>query len=679
MTPHVERRSSLLRHDFPSLSTRIYILVIKLPNLRRRVWRLALYGLVIGLSSWSLSAPGLAGKTHDGERISVVGTRQGTAQQGEKDVRPLVSGQAIKREITGEETHFYQITLAAGQYMHAVIEQGGIDMIATLSEQNGQQINQFDCRWQGPEPISLIAEAHGVYQLAVRTVQKIAARVVYEIRLEEIRSPLPQDQSRISAERISADGKRLIAQANAQALRQAMEKYEQGLSLWQEIGDQSGQAQTLNSLGFLYNELGQPRKAIDYYSQALPLRQSLNDLAGESETLLNIAAAYSALGEKPQALVYYEQVLPISRKSGNRLVEAHAFTNIAGIHHLLGESGIALSRYDQALGIWKDLGHRAGEANAHLGVGAIRSLQGEKQLALSHYNQAFDLSRAAKDVRGEAYSLHNIGRIYGDLSEHSQAVDYYQRAIPRFQSIGDRRGEATAFHNLGTATSSLGGKQEAFNHYSKALSIWREVRDRYGESQTLLNLGKLYDESSERPQAMDRYNSVLPIFREVGNRYGEAAALHNLGALYASTGEKHKAIEHYAQALPIWRALGDGNSEAMTLSHLARAQSDLGNLDEARVQAEAALKLVESLRIKVANPELRATYFASAQDYYQFYVDLLLRRHQRQPGAGYDGIALQVNESIVKKLFGLATPMGMRKGNLAPHLLEAGIKSLRKL
>jgi CHAT domain-containing protein len=77
---------------------------------------------------------------------------------------------------------------------------------------------------------------------------------------------------------------------------------------------------------------------------------------------------------------------------------------------------------------------------------------------------------------------------------------------------------------------------------------------------------------------------------------------------------------------------------------MAHTQRDLGNYNQARAQAEEALNIVELLRFKVTNPDLRTSYFASRQDYYQFYIDLLMQMHQQSPNAGYDTLALQASE-----------------------------------
>jgi CHAT domain-containing protein len=82
----------------------------------------------------------------------------------------------------------------------------------------------------------------------------------------------------------------------------------------------------------------------------------------------------------------------------------------------------------------------------------------------------------------------------------------------------------------------------------------------------------------------------------------------------------------------------------------------MSHTDEALRNIEAALAIIETLRIKIAGQELRSSYYATIQDYYKLYIDLLMRLHKQQPDAGYDGKALQANErSRARSLLELLT------------------------
>ncbi|MEH2350309.1 MAG: CHAT domain-containing protein, partial [Nostoc sp.] len=191
--------------------------------------------------------------------------------------------------------------------------------------------------------------------------------------------------------------------------------------------------------------------------------------------------------------------------------------------------------------------------------------------------------------------------------------------------------EATTLDNIGSVYSSLGEKQEALKYYNQALPILRAVGNREVEATTLNNIGAVYDSLGEKQEALKYYNQALPIFRAVGDRGAEANTLNNIGLVYDSLGEKQEALKYYNQALPIFRAVGDREGEARILFNMAFLERDRGNLQQALTQIEAAIKIIEDLRTKVDSQELRASYFASQQGIYKFYIDLLMQLHKKDP------------------------------------------------
>ncbi len=137
----------------------------------------------------------------------------------------------------------------------------------------------------------------------------------------------------------------------------------------------------------------------------------------------------------------------------------------------------------------------------------------------------------------------------------------------------------------------------------------------------------------------------------LGDRRGEAVKLNNIGGVYSDLGEKQQVLSFFNQALPLYRAVGAAegtqsarSGEADTLGNLAFLKRNQGNLSEALTQIEAAIDILEDLRTKVASPELRASYFATVQGDYEFYIDLLMQLHRQDPSQGYDARALHASE-----------------------------------
>ena len=200
----------------------------------------------------------------------------------------LELGKPIERELAGGQSHSYQITLAAGQYLHAVVDQRGIDVVVRVFGPDGKQILEVDSPngTQGPEPVFLVAEVAGIYKLEVQSLEKNAKPGRYEVRVEELRAATLQDQSRmaslVATRKAYTQGEQLKAQATAQSRRQAIERYQESLPHWRILGDSIGEAGILSSIGQVYFLLGERQKALDSYNQALPLYRAGNDPNGEA-------------------------------------------------------------------------------------------------------------------------------------------------------------------------------------------------------------------------------------------------------------------------------------------------------------------------------------------------------------------------------------------------------------
>jgi tetratricopeptide (TPR) repeat protein len=347
------------------------------------------------------------------------------------------------------------------------------------------------------------------------------------------------------------------------------------------------------------------------FAEALPLFRTLNDRSDEATTLAFLGLIYIRLGEPEKALDYLGQALPIARTVGAHDVEAVTLKSIGEV-------------YDQL---------------------------GEQEKALGYYGQALPLFHAIKESASEAVTLIRIGKIYSDLGEPERALDYFGQALLLFRAVKDRIGEATTLNDigyiyidLGQRQDDLGQKQKALDYFGQSLAIYREIGDRHGEAVALTNIGVVYDYLIEPKEALKYYEQTLPIFRAVGERSGEAKILSSIGKVYFELGEPEKALSSYEQALPIFQAVKDRHGEASALITIAYFERNRGNLSEALTRTEAALSIFESLRTGIANQELRSSFFASVQDHYEFYADLLMQLHNKQPTAGYDGKALYASE-----------------------------------
>lgn len=523
------------------------------------------------------------------------------------EVRQLIVGTAVERELSGGQTHSYQITLTTGQYLQALIEQRGIDVVVLVLAPDGRKVIEVDSPngTQGPEPVWMIADVAGDYRLEVRSLEAKAAVGRYAVTVEQLRIPTEQDKARVAALRAFGEASQLRQQGTAEAVRQAVIKYEESLPLWQAIGEQVKEAETLSNLGFLnHNYLGETFKARDYHERELPLRRALGDQAAAAVALNNLGQIYFSLGEMQKALDAYGQSLTLRRATGDRHGEAIVLDHLGQVYSQMGQAQQALEQQQQALAIFRALGERRHEGVALANISHSLLNVGEMSGALDYAAQALALVRVSKDQLQEALYLGNIGAIHSHLGQPQQSLEYYQQALALYRRLGNSRLEAYALAGIGAAHLAL----------------------------------------ADYPQATGWLQQALVLLQAAGDRRGVADTLHKLGVVYRLSGDWRQAETSLTNALSLSQAAQDISLEAQILDGLALVKQERGALASARGYSEQALALTESLRARVASQQARATFLASKQSFYEHYIDLLMQMHQEQPNAGNERAALQASE-----------------------------------
>jgi CHAT domain-containing protein len=492
------------------------------------------------------------------------------------------------------------------------------------------------------------------------------------VRIAQQPAATEQESTRAAAARVFQEGYQLYQQGTAESLRQAIAKLNEALPLYWAVGDRRQEALILNQIGLIYSVLGEKQKALDFYNQSLPLRRATGDKAGEAATLNNIGAVYDALGQKQTALDYFNQSLPIFWAIGDKAAESITLNNIGTVYNALGQKQTALDYFNQSLPLTRATGDKAQQAVTLSNIGTVYNALGQKQTALDYFNQSLPLTRTTGNKAGEATTLNNIGAVYDALGQKQTALDYFNQSLPLTRATGDKTQEAVTLNNIGRVYDALGQKQTALDYFNQSLPLRRATGNKAGEAVTLNNIGLVYDALGEKQKALEFYNQSLPLSQATGNKAMEAVTLSNIGVVYSDLGEKQKALEFYNQSLPLSRATGDKAQEALTLYNAAYLERNRGNLNEAFTQMKAAIEIIEKLRTNVASQQLRASYFATVQGYYQFYIDLLMQLHKTNPNKGYDALALHASERArARSLLELLTEANanIRQG-VNPELLQ---------
>jgi CHAT domain-containing protein/Tfp pilus assembly protein PilF len=518
----------------------------------------------------------------------------------------LPSLSSVERELKGGETQSYRVNLRTGQFLYALVEQQGIDVVVAVFDPDNKQLAETDSpndRW-GTEPILLVATVSGDYRVDIHSPNSKAPTGRYAIKNISLREATVTDKEYFTAETNFDDGRRLRAQQTSAGRRAAIEKYKQALSLFRSVGDTYRQALTLSSIGNTYAQLNEFRTALGYFSATISLAQSLGDRRLEASTENFLGGSYDVLGDVKESLGHYDRALALSEETGNRSAEASALNNIGKIHNDVAD--------------WQN--------------------------GLEYSLRALPLFRALGNQQTEAIALHNIGLAYNALGEQQKALEYFNQALNLRRLSKDKEGESLTLSNIGLAFRKSGDLRKALDYYNQALSIQRETGNQALQAVTLDYIGVVYSNLGEPAKGLDYHQRALGLQQAIGNRQREAIARSNIGTDYFLLGQPDRAIENFNQAISLFRTIEDGNSAAAALEGLARVEQRLGRLDEARKNIEEALALIETVRAHAGSQQFRASYLASMEKAYEFYIDLLMQQDSKDPGKGHDAEALQASE-----------------------------------
>ena len=581
----------------------------------------------------------------------------------------VAPGATIEGAATPGRTLSHFLDVRSGQYVHITIEPQNVPIVATLLDPSGTVVAEARDPDGGDAPLrlSVIVERSGVHVLKLVVPGKGPRPGRYRLTLDPPRAATEEDGLRVRAARAFADAGRLGAQETAESTREAMKRYEEARDIWHRVGDALEEAEARTGIGGLQFGQGSTKDALATVQDALSLYRTAGDRRGEATTLNNLGAATWSLGDARGALPYYERALPIARDLGLVRLEATIVSNIGSVHENLGEVRTALAFYERSLPLRRQAGDLGGEATSLSNMGVAYRMLGDRRRALSAYEEALSLARAADDTAAESRALQNLGALSVGVGDFERGEEALGRVLELSRRTGDRRGEGFALGWLGHAQRLKRNYAAAITLTDQELTLQRAINDRFGEGNALTYLGALQRLVLEPAAAEASLSAALRLHKEGGDRFAETQTLLELAGLRQDTGDLAAASAIYAQALEMSRALGDPGTEATALFHTAQLRRLQGDVDEARRDVEAAIALLESLRAHVEGARWRASYFVTAQDTYEFLIDLLMTMDGARPGQGLAQRALEVSErKRARSLVDLLRESGVESGVSAP-------------
>jgi len=154
-------------------------------------------------------------------------------------------------------------------------------------------------------------------------------------------------------------------------LKDARERYEKALEIYQQIDTKLGEANTLRALGNLSMRTDDLKDARERYEKALEIYQQIDEKLGEANTLRALGDLSMRTDDLKDARERYEKALEIFQQIEEKLGEANTLMRFGQLFALIGELGLAEEKLDNARTIYEKIDDYDGRADVHMGKAFI--------------------------------------------------------------------------------------------------------------------------------------------------------------------------------------------------------------------------------------------------------------------------------------------------------------------
>jgi tetratricopeptide (TPR) repeat protein len=381
-------------------------------------------------------------------------------------------------------------------------------------------------------------------------------------------------------------------------LKTAQDEFRKALRCARRSGSTPRIITSMQNLGSVAHDLGEPARARRWYAQALELAEGIDDLTQKRIQRQALALAHLRLGEYDRAAELFLRVADdatglddqvhaaialgdaggslmqagdaerarelteraLAMPGGNDHWRAQQLTNLAAELNALGEPEPAVARLLEAANLTSEPAERA-EVLRYAGEFAISSPETAGQ-APRIFQQELQLRREHEPSERWAWRTAEIGATLSHTSQTAAALEFFTIALRVFARRSDRRQAFFIRNDRALANADLRNLPSALTDLTACLQIAREMNDGALTQQTHMNLGEIQRRKGDHPTAAGHLNRALSIARRLQDSRAEGDTLVLLALDAEDQNDAESARASLRRADELARILKDRDLQA---------------------------------------------------------------------------------------------------------------------
>ncbi|MBL4593745.1 MAG: tetratricopeptide repeat protein [Flavobacteriales bacterium] len=313
-----------------------------------------------------------------------------------------------------------------------------------------------------------------------------------------------------------------------------------------------------------------------------------------AESLNNIGFIYDEQGNTQQALTYYLKSLDLAQKIGEIDLKASTLNNSGSVYVKIGEIGKGLDLYHKSLKIREQQKDNKGVAQSLVNVGAVYRGQGDWAQAKKYYLRSLKISEQIGNKNVIALCLNNIGYISYLSEDFEEGMDYFKRSLKIREELGDKKNIANSCSNMANIFFKQNKLEKALEMNIRSLKISQEIKNRNGVSESLSKIGAIYLKQNRLNLALDYGVKSMGIANELGFPKMIKSSSILLSKIYEKQGKGMKALEMYKLYIQMKDSVNNESTQKATAKQQAKYEYEKQKvIDDAEHDKQLAIEQEE--------------------------------------------------------------------------------------
>jgi len=279
---------------------------------------------------------------------------------------------------------------------------------------------------------------------------------------------------------------------------QAIALLEEGLALYQGLGDRSGMARVLRGLGNVQTLWGNAEQGQALYNQSMALFREINDTWGIAWMLVEIGRAQR--DPVVQASLLRES-LALARSKGYKRTIATALANLGKLAQAQHDYAQARQYLEETLAIGRELRDHWLTTWSLTLLALVACYQHDIPRAVTLFTECLGIHQANDHQEGIVDMLNHLGDMARWQGDNQRAEAYYRQSLNLLEENGDVGLRAVVFHNLGYLADAQEQQLQARTNFRHSLTLFHQIDKHSGIADCVIGLARLAAKAGQPARA----------------------------------------------------------------------------------------------------------------------------------------------------------------------------------